>query len=251
MSEQSLKNKVALVTGSSQGIGAAIALALGAQGASVVVNYPFDADKDRADGVVADVIANGGQAAAAKADVTRMDQLTALFDIAQDQFGGLDIVVSNAGGFANIKPFVETTEADYDQTVGLNAKANFFAMQLAAKRVRDGGRIIVLSSSTPSLPYPGCAVYAGSKAACQTYAKVLSKEIGARGVTVNAVSPGPTETEGMRNTTPLEAKQRAIAITPLGRLGQPEDVADVVCFLATENARWITGQNVPACGGYF
>lgn len=246
---RSTEPKTALVTGASQGIGAAIAEALAASGAQVVVNFPFASEAEKAQQVVGRIESAGGRAVAVKADVTKAYELESLFAAAEEQFGQLDIIVSNAGGDARIVPIVETTEADYDRTTNLNAKAAFFTLQHAAKRVRDGGRIIAISSSTPSMPYVGCAVYAGAKAATEIYAKVLAKELGPRGVTVNIVSPGPTDTETMRNTTPEDAKSRAIGMTPLGRLGEPVDIADVVAFVASDEARWLTAQNIRACGG--
>lgn len=244
-----LQDKTAIVTGSSQGIGRAIALALAAKGASVVINYPRDADAATAEGVVAEIRAAGGQATSMRADVTRTDEIRALFDHAHEELKGLDIVVSNVGGDARITPIAEVTEAEYDAATALNAKAHFFVLQEAARRLRNNGRVIVIASSTTAMPYVGSATYAGAKAAAELYARVLAKELGPRGITVNAVSPGPVLTETARAAGSLDRFDMAVKMTPLGRLGEPEDIADVVAFLVTGEARWITGQNLRVGGG--
>lgn len=244
-----LDGKVALVTGASQGIGRAIALNLAGQGAAVVVNYPFDADEGRAIAVVKEIEQSGARAIVVKADVSRVADIVMLFDVTRNTFGGVDIVVSNAGGNATIKPIIDVTEEEYDRATALNGRAHFFVLQQAARHVRAAGRVIYIASSTSAMPYAGCAPYAGAKASGEIYVKVLAKEIGARGITVNSVSPGPTDTEVMRANTPPEVRERAISMTPLGRLGLPEDISDVVGFLATDKARWITGQNLRVGGG--
>jgi 3-oxoacyl-[acyl-carrier protein] reductase len=246
---QPLQDRIAIVTGSSRGIGRAIALALAAKGSNVVVNYPQDSEAEAAEGVVAEVRACGARGLCVRADVTRTAEIRGLFERTQEEFGGVDIVVSNAGGAARITPIAEVTEAEYDATTALNAKAHFFVLQEAARRLRNEGRVVVIASSTTAMPYAGSATYAGAKAAAELYARVLAKELGPRGVTVNAVSPGPIPTEAARAAGVLERFDAARKITPLGRLGEPEDVADVVAFLATHEARWITGQNLRVGGG--
>jgi len=249
MNSAQLKNKTAIVTGSSQGIGRAIACALAAQGANVVVNYPFDTDATHAAEVMDRVNSRGGSALCVRADVTLREEIRALFDQAVNTYGNVDIVVSNAGGATLLKPIADVTEAEYDATTALNAKAHFFVLQEAARRLRNDGRIILIASSTTAIPYAGSATYAGAKAAAELYVRVLAKEVGARGITVNAVSPGPILTDAARSAGALERFDAAVKMTPLGRLGEPEDIADVVAFLATHEARWITGQNIRAGGG--
>ena len=243
-----LAGKVALVTGSSQGIGRAIAVALAKRGAAVAVNYPFDGTADKAKAVVADIARSGGRAIAVRANVTVISEIQDLFSRTIEAFGGLDIVVSNAGG-GPIKPMTETTEAEYDFITALNAKAHYFVMREAALRLRDNGRVIVTSSSATAMPYPGSGLYAGAKAAAELYVRALAKEVGTRGITVNAVSPGAVMTEVAMNAGLRERRDWVIAQTPLGRLGEPEDIADVVAFLASKDARWLTGQNLRAGGG--
>jgi 3-oxoacyl-[acyl-carrier protein] reductase len=244
-----LQDKTAIVTGSSQGIGRAIALALAARGANLVINYPRDADAEAAERVVAEVRAAGARGTCVRADVTRTEEIRSLFDRAQEEFKDLDIVVSNAGGAARLTPIADVTETDYDAATTLNAKAHFFVLQEAAKRLRNDGRVIVIASSTTAMPYAGSATYAGAKAAAELYTRVLAKELGPRGITINAVSPGPILTEAARAAGSLDRFDMALKMTPLGRLGEPEDIADVVAFLAGHEARWITGQNIRAGGG--
>jgi 3-oxoacyl-[acyl-carrier protein] reductase len=185
-------------------------------------------------------------AAGFPADVSDPEAVGALIDAVVARFGRLDILVNNAGT-AIYKPLVEATEEDFDRTFALNARGTFFAMQEAARRMTDGGRIVSLSTGGTVAGAPGASFYAGSKAAVEQFTKALAKEIGGRGITVNAVSPGFTDTD-MLGENP-QFKEMGAQLSPLGRLGQPEDVADVVGFLASEEARWITGQNVQAGGG--
>jgi 3-oxoacyl-[acyl-carrier protein] reductase len=246
------EGKAALITGSSQGIGRALAEALGARGAAVTLNYPFEADRAGAEAGVAAITAAGGRAQAVQADVTKLPDIARLFDAAEAGFGPLDFVVSNAGGIVKFSMFADVTEALFDAATTLNAKGTFFVMQQAARRLRDNGRIIGLSSSTTRLPYAGTAPYAGAKAAIELYCKVLSKEVGARGITVNSVSPGMTDTEGMRSSAPPPERIDIVrGMTPLGRIGVAEDVAGAILMLLSDDARWITGQHINAGGGAF
>jgi 3-oxoacyl-[acyl-carrier protein] reductase len=249
MSQEFLQGKTAIVTGSSQGIGRAIACALAKRGANVIVNYPSDSEAEHGAEVAQYLTSLGGGALCVRADVTRLEEIRSLFENAIVKFGGIDIVVSNAGGAARLKPIAEVTEAEYDAATALNAKAHFFVLQESAKRLRNDGRIIVIASSTTAMPYAGSATYAGAKAAAELYVRVLAKELGVRGITVNAVSPGPILTEAARAAGMLERFDAALKMTPLGRLGKPEDIADVVAFLAAHEARWLTGQNIRAGGG--
>jgi len=242
-----LQGKVALVTGASQGIGRAAAIALSRLGASVIVNYNREADSARA--LVAQLESEGHPALALQSDVRQVESIRALFKRATAAFDGLDIVVSNAGAQVPSHPIAEVSEDEFDSGFSLNGRSHFFVMQTAARILRDGGRVILTSSSTTAAPFPGSAVYAGAKAAAEIYVRVLAKELGSRGITVNAVSPGLTDTAQMRAGVSQERMDAVIRTTPLGRSGLPEDIADVIAFLATDEARWITGQNIRVGGG--
>ncbi|HEY4415585.1 MAG TPA: SDR family oxidoreductase [Verrucomicrobiae bacterium] len=243
---EALKGKVALITGSSRGIGRAIAERLARAGAAVVVNYTSNAME--AEKVVAAIIAAGGQAFAVQADIGRVSEIVRLFDATIKHFGKLDILVNNAG-IMFTKAVSDTTEADFDRIFAVNVKGTFFACQQAATRLADGGRIINFSSSTTARFMPGYGAYVATKGAVEQLTRSLAKEVGPRGITINTVSPGPTETElFMSGKTPeqidFSAKQSAF-----GRLGQPQEIAEVVAFLASDAASWISGQNIRANGG--
>ncbi|MBW4699466.1 MAG: SDR family oxidoreductase [Aphanocapsa lilacina HA4352-LM1] len=242
----SLQGKVAIVTGASRGIGRAIAEGLGSKGASVVVNYAGNEDKARE--VVQAIEATGGQAIAVQADVSRVEQIDALFDATFSRFGRLDILVNNAG-LSIMKPIVEITEAEFDRLFALNARGVFFALQRAASCMAEGGRIVSITTGGTATGAPGATAYAGSKAAIEGFSMSLSKELGGRGITVNTVMPGFTDTEMFEAAAPPEMKKMAEQMSPFGRLGEPRDVADVVLFLASEEARWVTGQRISATGG--
>jgi 3-oxoacyl-[acyl-carrier protein] reductase len=239
-----LAGKVAIVTGASRGIGQAIAERLAQDGASVVVNYVNSSAKAKE--VIAGIEARGGQALALQADMSKVNDIRHLFQATVDHFGQLDILVNNAG-LAIYKPVVDISEEDFDATFALNARGTFFALQEAARRMADNGRIVSISTGSTVSPSPTASIYAGSKAAVEQFTKALAKEIGGRGITVNAVSPGFTDTEMLANNPLL--KEKGLKMSPLGRLGQPADVADVVAFLVSEEARWLTGQNIQAGGG--
>lgn len=239
---RSLEGKTALVTGSSRGIGRAIAEGLAANGAAVVVNYV--GNEKAAQEAVAAIRENGGKAVAIRADISSVSNISRLFDETEKQMGPIDIVVANVG-VAVIKPFVEATEADFDHVFGANAKGTFFTLQEAARRVRDGGRIIAVSTGGTKMFFTQTALYLGSKGAVEQFVRVLSRELGPRGVTVNTLSPGFTDTDL------LPERDRAVAadMSPFGRIGAPRDVADVAVFLASDEARWLTGENIQAGGG--
>lgn len=237
-----LEGKTALVTGSSRGIGRAIAEGLATKGAAVVVNYVGNEKAARE--VVAVTEGNGGKAVAIQADVSSIPDIRRLFDETERQMGPIDIVVANVG-VAVIKPLVEATEADFDHVFGTNAKGTFFTLQEAARRVRDGGRIIAVSTGGTKMFFTQTALYLGSKGAVEQFVRVLSRELGPRAVTVNALSPGFTDTDL------LPERDRAVAagMSPFDRIGAPWDVADVAVFLASDEARWLTGENIQAGGG--
>lgn len=239
----SLSGKVALVTGASRGIGRAIAERLAQDGASVVVNYANSAGE--AEKVVTEIEAKGGSALAIQADVRKVSDIRRLFKEALDRYGRLDIVVANAGIFLE-RPLAEVTEQEFDEIFNLNAKGAFFTLQEAARRVSDGGRIVAISTGGTRLGFPGAAVYLGTKGALEQFTKTLAVELGPRGVTVNAVSPGFTETDMLSKE---EFRQMGVQMSPLGRLGTGRDIADAVGFVVSEQGRWITGGNLQAGGG--
>jgi 3-oxoacyl-[acyl-carrier protein] reductase len=238
-----LNGKVALVTGASRGIGRAIAERLAQDGASVVVNYAKSAGE--AEKVVAEIEAKGGSVVAIQADVRNVSNIRRLFKEAFDRYGRLDIVVANAGIFLE-KPLAEVTEQEFDDIFNLNAKGAFFTLQEAARRISDGGRIVAISTGGTRLGFPGAAAYLGTKGALDQFTKTLAMELGPRGVTVNAVSPGFTETDMLSKE---EFRQMGIQMSPLGRLGTAQDIADAVAFVVSEQGRWITGGNLQVGGG--
>jgi 3-oxoacyl-[acyl-carrier protein] reductase len=180
--------------------------------------------------------------------VGKVDDIQRFFDAAFEHFGRLDILVNNAGVMFN-KPVTEVTEEEYDRIFAVNVKGTFFACQQAAKRMADGGRIINFSSSTTAMMLPTYGAYVATKGAVDQMSHVLAKELGSRGITVNVVSPGPTDTELFGQGKSEQDKQRSAQMAALGRLGQPKDIADVVALLVSDDASWITGQNIRANGG--
>ena len=241
-----LDGKAALVTGGSRGIGAAIVRRLAADGATVTFTYA--SNEQAADEVVASVKEAGGQAVAVQADQADLSALSDVFDIACESTGGLDILVCNAAS-ALVTPIADVTEAEYDRMMATNVKGPFFALQKAGPVLRDGGRVINISTLNTAMPGPGISLYAASKASLEQFAAVAARELGPRGITVNCVSPGATETDMFRDSNPPEAADMLVGITALGRVGEPADIADVVAFLAGPDSRWITGQNIRVTGG--
>jgi 3-oxoacyl-[acyl-carrier protein] reductase len=244
-----LKDKVAVVTGASRGIGKSTARRIAAEGAKVVVNYRQSAAE--ANGVVSQIEAEGGTAIALQADISRIGEVRNLFEAAVDSFGELDIFVANAG-FCVFKPMLEITEDDFDRTYSVNAKGTFFCVQEALRHMNRGGRIVCVSTIGTVLNLPGGSCYFGSKAALEQFCRVLGKEIAPRGITVNVVSPGFVDTqmlaESLAEGEP-DATRELVGMTPLGRLGQPEDIAEVIAFLVDERASWVTRQNIAVDGG--
>jgi 3-oxoacyl-[acyl-carrier protein] reductase len=237
--------KVAIVTGGSRGIGRAISETLARDGATVVVNYSKSAAA--AQEVVDGIKARGGNAIAILADISKIEDVRRLYAEAQEKLGHIDIVVNNAGILPPAVPVEKETEATWDAVFGL-LKGTYFSMQEAARRVTAGGHIVNISSSTTRGWSPGYSIYAGSKSAIEQFTRSLSRELGPRGITVNSVIPGLTDTD-MISDYPQAVREAVAKNTTLGRLGKPQDIADVVAFLASDDARWITGQQVVANGG--
>ena len=239
-----LRDKTAVVTAASRGIGRAVAERLARHGARVVISY-VDSD-DKAEEVVQSIEGAGSHGLAVKSDVSQRAEVEALFDRAETAFGPVDIVV-NCAGASVFKPLQAVTDEDFEKSVAINVRGALNVLQRAAMRVRDGGRIVHISTGGTAMPVPGGGLYAGTKAAGEMMALCLAKELGQRKVTVNVVSPGVTKTDGL--IMPQEQLDSLVAQTPLGRLGEPGDVADVIVFLCTDEARWMTGQNVRPNGG--
>ncbi len=242
----SLAGKVAIVTGASRGIGRAIALKLASNGASVVVNYAGNTEK--AQEVVTEIEKLQVQAISVQADVSKVAEIQQLFDQTIERFGKVDILVNNAG-ITFYKLITEVTEEDFDKIFAINVKGTYFACQQAAQHMADGGRIINFSSSTTAMMLPKYSAYVATKGAVEQTTRVLAKELGAKGITVNVISPGPTDTELFRQGKTEEQINNFAQMAALGRLGQVQDLADVVAFLASDEARWITGQNIRVNGG--
>ena len=245
-----LEGKGALVTGGSRGIGRAIVKRLAADGVGVV--FSFIADEVAAQRVVGEVSEAGGKAFALRADQGDLADVRRLFDEARDRLDGLDIVVINAASIGTgVPPMInDVTEDLYDRSMAVNAKGPFFIIQQAGRALRDGGKIITISTLNTRLHPPGGALYTGAKGALEHFTAVAALEYGGRGITVNAVSPGATETEGLRAANPGETFEEDVAQTALKRLGQPEDIAAVVAMLASPDSAWITGQVLRADGGF-
>ena len=244
-----LTGKVALVTGASKGIGAGIALALGAEGAHVVVNYA--SSRDGADQVVAAIGKAGGKAVAIQGHVGRTADVEKLFAEAAQAFGTIDILVNNAGVFS-FMPIDEITEEEYHRQFDTNVLGVLLASQAAAKQFGpQGGSVINISSVVSRLAPPGSSIYSATKGAVDTITKVLAKELGPRGIRVNAINPGMIETEGTRSAGFIGSafESKTVEQTPLGRIGKPDDIAPVAVFLASDESRWVTGEIINVSGG--
>jgi 3-oxoacyl-[acyl-carrier protein] reductase len=246
MSSQS--NKVAIVTGASRGIGAAVAERLAADGFTVVINYSSDVKP--AETLARKIEAKGGRALTAKADVSDPAAVRGMFDAAEAAFGGVDVLVNNAG-IMKLAKIADSDDALFDQQIAINLKGSFNAMREAAKRLRDGGRIINFSTSVVGLKTETYGVYAATKAAIETLSAILSKEMRGRSITVNAVAPGPVGTDLFLNGKSPELIERLSKMNPLERLGTPEDIAASVSFLAGPDGGWINGQTLRPNGGMF
>lgn len=243
-----LAGKVALVTGAGRGIGSGIARRLAGDGAHVIINYARSAD--RAESLANEIIAAGGGASTVAADLSEMAGIDALFATLADRKVTLDILVNNAGGGSGGMPrLADLSVEEYEYTFALNTRAVFFVTQRAVAIMNDGGRVISLSSSSTVTRQPGLSSYAGSKAAIEAFARIWATELAPRRITVNCVLPGIVNTDLITANIPPELAAKYGAAVPLGRMGEPEDIADVVAFLASDDARWITGQNLPVTGG--
>lgn len=238
--------KVALVTGASRGIGTQIARKLAADGFAVAINYASSAAE--AEKLVAELRAEGARVTAIQADMAQPEQVRELFVQCEQQLGGLDVLVNNAG-IMQVLPLAETSDELFARTFAVNVQGVFACLREAAQRMNDGGRIINLSTSALALKMPGYAVYNASKAAVEAMTQVLAKELRGRQITVNAVAPGPVETELFLEGKTVELVQRLAHMSPLERLGQPEDIAAVVSFLAGPQGGWVNGQILRANGG--
>lgn len=243
-----LDGKVALVTGGSKGIGAAIAAALAAEGARVVVNYA--SSKAGADAVVAAIRDAGGEAIAVQADVSDADQAQALVTRAVQEFGRLDVLVNNSGVY-EMGPLEQMTQDQYRRMFDINVLGVLLTTQAALDHLGEGGSVINVSSSITTIAPANSAVYTGSKGAVDAITRVLAKELGPRGIRVNAILPGMVETEGSIAAGYIGSDMQTgiVAMTPLGRVGQPDDISGVAVFLASDDAGWVTGQLLSASGG--
>ncbi len=240
-----LDGKVALITGASGAIGRAIAIKLASQGALIAVHYGSNVRAATETARLVD--AAGSEAKILKADIASTAEIRAMFAELDDAYGRLDILVNNAGVGIQ-KSISEISEEDYDSTFAVNTKGYLFCIQEAGKRIGEGGRIVNISSLLAKLSRPGTALYAATRASARVFARVAAQEFGTRGITVNSVSPGPVE-PGMFQDASDTVKQRARALSPFNRVGAPEDIADIVAFLVSDQARWITGQDIVAAGG--
>ncbi|MFA6211398.1 MAG: glucose 1-dehydrogenase [Candidatus Obscuribacterales bacterium] len=241
-----LEGKVALVTGGSRGIGAAIALKLAAEGARVVLSYA--ANKEAADKVVAEIKALGSQAVAVKANVTSAQDSAAVVAEITKVFGKIDILVNNAGVF-EMGPIDAIEVEQFDRLFDVNVRGVIATTVAALPHINDGGRIINISSGAADATMTGASLYSATKSALDTLSRIWAQDLGKRQITVNSVSPGVTVTDMFKAGIPEEGHQYMIDKTALGRLGQPEDIADVVAFVASSDARWITGQVINVDGG--
>ncbi|HEY5255010.1 MAG TPA: glucose 1-dehydrogenase [Acidobacteriaceae bacterium] len=244
-----LKNKVAVVTGASKGIGAAIAKALASEGASVVVNY--SSSKEGADRVVADITAKGGKAVAVQGDVSKAKDVERIFAETKKQFGSLDVLVNNAGIY-EFSPIGEVTEDKFHRLFNTNVLGLLLASQQAANLFGpEGGSIINIGSVVSRITPPGSSIYSATKSAVDAVTGALARELGPKKIRVNSINPGMVETEGVHSAGFIgsDFEKGAVAQTPLGRIAQPDDIAPLAVFLASSDSGWLTGETIVASGG--
>ena len=243
-----LKGKVAIVTGASKGIGASIAKSLAAAGAAVVVNYA--SSKAGADAVVAEIAKAGGKAVAVRGDVSKTADAKAIVDAAIEHFGKLDVLVNNSGVY-EFAPLEDITEEHFNKQFNINVLGLLLTTQAAAKHLGEGSSVINIGSLVTRIVPPGSSVYTATKGAVDAITGVLSRELGPRKIRVNAVNPGMVETEGTHTAGFIgsEFESNAVSNTPLGRIGQPNDIASIVTFLASDDSAWLTGEHLFAGGG--
>jgi NAD(P)-dependent dehydrogenase (short-subunit alcohol dehydrogenase family) len=244
-----LHGKVAVVTGAARNLGRAFAIALARDGADVVVHHHGASSRADADETAAQVRAAGRRAHVVAGDLAQVAEVRRVFDETIAALGAVDIVVNNAGMIVK-KPFLEITEEEYDRSFAVNAKAPFFVMQEAARRLGDGGRVINIGTTLLAATTPLYAVYTGSKAPLEDFTRALAKEIGARGITVNTVAPGPIDTPFFHGPETPQSIAYVTQASAAKRLGRPDDIAPVVAFLASPAAGWITAQTIFVNGGY-
>jgi 3-oxoacyl-[acyl-carrier protein] reductase len=241
-----LSQKVILVTGASRGIGANIAQKLAAAGAKVIINYA--GGKEAAEQTVNTIKQQGGDVIALQADVSKADEVKAMFDAAIAHYGRIDVLINNAGIMIT-KLIKDTTDEDFTRQFDINVRGTFNTMREAATRLADKGSIINFSTSVNRIMLPTYGTYVATKAAVEQLTRVFSKEVGARGINVNSVSPGPTNTELFTKGKPQEVIDRLAALSPFNRIGEPDDIAQIVLFLASDEAKWINAQNIGSNGG--
>ncbi|RWW98771.1 SDR family oxidoreductase [Flavobacterium cerinum] len=243
---KTLDKKVILITGSSRGIGAAIAIKMAGAGAKVIVNYA--GGKEAAEDVVNQIKTAGGDAIALQADVSKSVEVKKMFDEAIAYYGRIDVLVNNAGVMIT-KTIKETTDEDFNRQFDINVRGTFNTMREAADKLADNGTVINFSTSVNRIMIPGYATYVATKAAVEQLTRVFSKEVGSRGINVNSVSPGPTNTELFTNGKSQEVIDRLAALSPFNRIGEPNDISEIVLFLASDQAKWINAQNIGVNGG--
>ncbi|WP_263705586.1 SDR family oxidoreductase [Shouchella tritolerans] len=244
---EDIKGKTAIVTGASRGIGRAIASQLADLGAKVVVNYSRSAQE--ANAVVTQIKEKGGEAVAIQADIATVAEVQSLFQKTMEAFRQVDILINNAG-VGIYKPIQEVTEEDFDKQFHLNVKGTFFACQQAMAYMEERGRIINFSTSVVGQMFPTYSVYAGTKGAVEQFTRQLAKEFAAKQITINAIAPGPVNTELFTEGKSEEQIEGLKKLIGLGRIGEPEDIANVIEFLVSDKSQWITGQTIRVNGGF-